>query len=521
METVQASPRLSDLDELERGERFARLQQRLVPVWNALRLNQPDESIVVVPSVVPDSTQGGAVVQALEERLLFLLLLLRKPRMRVIYLTGRPVPDGIIEYYLGLLPGVIPRQARGRLHMVATHDGSARPLAEKVLERPRVLAEIRALIPDASRCHLVPYSTTELERDLALTLGIPVYGADPRLLAFGTKTGCRRLFAQAGVPHPLGYEDMRDVDGLVDALGTARAARATVSAAIVKLNDGVSGRGNAVVDLRGLPVPGSTDEPAELRRRVEAMAFEHPDVRFTDYMTKLAEGGGIVEERLLGTDLRSPSVQLRVTPLGEVELLSTHDQVLGGPSGQRYLGCRFPADFGYAQAISREAVKIGERLAHEGVLGRFAVDFVVVRDSRGGWTPYAIEINLRKGGTTHPFLTLQFLTDGTYDPATALFTAPSGREKHLVATDHLESARLRSLAIDDLFDLAVRHRLHFDHARQTGIVFHMMSTLTELGRTGLTAVGDSREQADAAFRQAERVILEEADPPPETALPPL
>ena len=50
------------------------------------------------------------------------------------------------------------------------------------------------------------------------------------------------------------------------------------------------------------------------------------------------------------------------------------------------------------------------------MLGRFAVDFVVVRDGAGAWTPYAIELNLRKGGTTHPFLTLQFLTDGRYDP---------------------------------------------------------------------------------------------------------
>ena len=55
---------------------------------------------------------------------------------------------------------------------------------------------------------------------------------------------------------------------------------------------------------------------------------------------------------------------------------------------------------------------IGRRLAELGALGRFAVDFVVVQDNTGAWTPYAIELNLRKGGTTHPFLTLQFLTDG-------------------------------------------------------------------------------------------------------------
>jgi hypothetical protein len=518
---AEAPLRLSDLSEHERNARFARLQKRLVPLWEAMRLNQPGESILVVPSVTPDSTQSGADLQALEERMLFLLLLLRKPRMRVIYVTGRPVPESVVEYYLGLLPGVIPRQARARLHMVATHDGSAQSLVEKLLGRPRVLAEIRGLIPDPTRSHMVPYTTSVLERDLALTLGIPLFGADPLLLPLGTKTGCRRLFAEAGVPHPLGYEDLHDLDDVVDALARMLAAKPTIGAAIVKLNEGVAGRGNAVVDLRGVPAPGSPDERAELRRRVEAMAFEHVDTVLEWYLAQLAHDGGIAEERVSGVELRSPSVQLRVTPAGDVELLSTHDQLLGGPSGQTYLGCRFPADFGYARGITQEAAKIGHRLAQEGVLGRFAVDFVVVRDADGSWTPYAIELNLRKGGTTHPFLTLQFLTDGEYDPATALFTAPSGREKHLVATDHLEHELLRGLTIDDLFDIAVRHRLHFDQARQSGVVFHMMGALAELGRVGLTAVGDSREQADATFRRAERVLLEEAGPRPELPLPAL
>jgi hypothetical protein len=520
-EIAETTPRLSELSDDERGARFARLQDRLVPIWGAMRLDQPGESVVVVPSVVPDPSQDGATVQALEERFLHLLFLLRQPRLQLIYVTGRPVPEDIVGYYLGLLPGVIPRQARRRLHMVTTSDGSVRALTQKLLERPRVLAQVRALIPDPALSHLVPYSTTPLERDLALTLGIPLYGADPRFLDFGTKTGCRRLFAQAGVNHPLGFEDVHEPDDVVDGLAAMRAARPGVSEAIVKLNEGVSGRGNALVDLRGLPVPGAGDERAELHRRLEAMAFEQEDMLLPAYLARLSEGGGIVEERVVGTDLRSPSVQLRVTPLGEVELLSTHDQLLGGPSGQSYLGCRFPADFGYAQAITREAAKVGERLAQEGVLGRFAVDFVVVRDAAGQWEPYAIELNLRKGGTTHPFLTLQFLTDGTYDPDTAVFTAPSGRVKHLVASDHLESDLLRGLTIDDLFDVAVRNGLHFDQARQTGAVFHMMSALTELGRVGVTAVGDSVEQAEATFRRVERVLLDEAGPPPEAPLPAL
>ena len=58
----------------------------------------------------------------------------------MIYVTARPIAREIIEYYLSLLPGVIPSHARARLHLVATHDGSPRSLAEKLLERPRCSA---------------------------------------------------------------------------------------------------------------------------------------------------------------------------------------------------------------------------------------------------------------------------------------------------------------------------------------------------------------------------------------------
>jgi hypothetical protein len=79
-----------------------------------------------------------------------------------------------------------------------------------------------------------------------------------------------------------------------------------------------------------------------------------------------------------------------------------------------------------------------------------------------------------------------------------------------VATDHLEAPELASLSLADLFDIVARNRLHFDQSRQVGIVFHMMSCLTEEGRVGLTAVGDSPADADARYRRAEQVLLAEA-----------
>jgi PGM1 C-terminal domain len=503
-------PSLASLSDRERNERFAALQQKLGAVWGAIGKNEEGEAIVVVPSRdVRVFDEPPTESQAYEERLLFLLLLLREPRLRLIYVTSLPISEAIVDYYLGLLEDVIPSDARSRLFLVPVRDGSRRSLTAKLLERPRLLERIRALIPRPDLCHLVPYATTALERDLALVLGIPMYAADPRHCHYGTKSGGRSLFAAAGVPHPLGEENITSSQAAVQALRRMRAARPGIEEALIKLNDGVGGKGNALIDLRELPAPGAPDEQRSLQERIEAMSLDVEAIEPARFLSELEEHGGVVEERIRGWDLRSPSVQLQITPGGVVELLSTHDQMLGGASGQKYEGCRFPADPAYASLISEQAEKVGRMLAREGVLGRFALDFVAVRDE-GGWNAYAIEINLRKGGTTHPFLTLQFLTDGIYDPRACSFTAPSGLEKFFVATDHLQSPSLRALALEDLFDALEQHGLQFDHRRQTGVVFHMLSGLTELGQIGLTAVGDSPQEAESVYRHATSVLIAEA-----------
>jgi hypothetical protein len=504
---------LSQLNEDERYRSFDDLQLSMPAVWESMRRGLADESVVVVPSIsIERTTPGsGTVMQALEERALFLLLLLRQPRLQMIYVTSQPVSESIVEYYIGLLPGVIPSHARARLTLMPVGDASTVPLSAKLLARPRLLREIRALVPNPTRSHLIPYNTTPLERDVALSLGIPMYGSDPRLADLGSKTGCRRMFEELKVTCPVGAEDLHTVEDIVAAVQSMRVRRPTLNQAIVKLNEGVSGAGNASLDLHDLPDPGSPDEAAAITDRVLSLQPESEKLAAEEYLAAFEKHRGIVEERITGVALTSPSVQMRALPDGTVELLSTHDQLLGGASGQKYLGCVFPASPDYAAAIAEPAMVIGRHLAALGVLGRFAVDFVVVQDDSGTWTPYAIELNLRKGGTTHPFLTLQFLTDGTYDGERGVFLTPTGTPKYLIATDHFEDERLKALTVTELFDAVVDHGLHFDQARRTGVVFHMISCLTECGRVGLTAVGDNPDEARRIYEEAQSVLLREAD----------
>lgn len=510
---MTATRSLFDLDEAQRYDAYEALQQRMPEVWEAMRHDLPLESAVVVPSISLESTTAGSgtLMQAMEERALFLLLLLRQPMLTLVYVTSSPVEEDIVEYYLGLLPGIIPSQARRRLRLVSVGDASPRPLSAKLLARPRLLREIRELIPDQGVSHLIPYTTTSLERDVALSLGIPIYGSDPRLAPLGSKSGCRGLFDEVGVRAPVGAEDLHTLDDLVDALAGMRAHRPSLAEVIVKINEGVSGSGNASVDLSGAPAPGAADEAGALRACLLAMRPEAHGLDVDAFLAAFERLGGVVEERITGVACASPSVQMRVLPDRAVELLSTHDQLLGGVSGQQYLGCVFPADPAYSRKISEPALAIGRRLAERGVLGRFAVDFVTVQDDSGDWDAYAIELNLRKGGTTHPFLTLQFLTDGAYDGDAGVYRTAAGAAKYLVATDHFEDDRLRALTTRDVFDVVVRHRLHFDHARQTGIVFHMISCVTECGRLGMTAIGDSADEAWQLYQDATAVLLHEAE----------
>ena len=163
-----------------------------------------------------------------------------------------------------VLPGIAVR-SDPESRVATTVHGVDRRLIAAVAEpeaarAATVLRRIGELIPDRSASHLVPYNTTSLERDVALALGIPMYGADPRLFAFGTKTGCRRLFAEEHVRHPIEWRTCTRPDDVLAAVLQLREWQSSMTEAIVKLNEGVSSQGNALVDLGNLPERGAADE---------------------------------------------------------------------------------------------------------------------------------------------------------------------------------------------------------------------------------------------------------------------
>lgn len=494
----------------EEKQAFKALQQSFTEIYdNVFNDRLAEKTVVVVPSLSLDTELliklKGHIFY--EERLLCMLMLLRMPRTKLIFVSSIPIDDEIISYCLHLLPGVSGRHARQRLSLFSCYDSSSKSLTQKILERPRLIERINRAIEDKKTTHLSCFNVTELERTLAVQLGIPVYGTDPDYFYAGTKSGSRRIFKNAGILMPKGIEDLKSKNDIITALVNLKKQNPHIRKAVIKMNDGFSGEGNAVFKYPELTGEANTFEIIEknFERCIKCVVETLTADEFIEKFQKLE---GIVEAFIEGEIKTSPSVQCRIEPNGQIDIVSTHDQHLTGEDDQVFVGAHFPANIEYNKQIADYAYKISEEMAKLGVLGRFSVDFISVK-KENKWTHYAIEINLRKGGTTHPFLTLQFLTDGVYDAATGIYTTAHGSPRYYFSTDNIVNERYKGLTPHDLVDIAAYKGLLYDNTAHEGVMFHMVGALSQYGKLGIVSIGATKERAVDFFNNVVRALDEE------------
>ncbi len=493
----------------EEDERFHLLHGRLRTLWRNLMWDgHVEQVVVVVPSLSldPEELLKLRGIEHYEERLLFMLILLSLPRTRVVFVSSLPIHESIVDYYLQLLPGVPFSHARRRLHMFSTYDASPdKCLSQKILERPALLHRLQDCVRGSRNAHLTVFNVTPLEKSLSVALGIPLLGADPQHMHFGSKSGARKLFRQTSVPFPDGFEDLQDEAELAQAIVELHARHPDLHRVVIKLNEGFSGEGNAIYPLDALKEVWSGphhDRRRAVRRVLQTLPghtrIQAAGLSWDRYMAKFRQTRGVVEAFLEGEGKESPSVQVRITPLAEAQIISTHDQILGGEDRQVFLGCRFPASPPFRQALHSAALEIGRHLADAGLVERLSIDFLAIPEG-DDWKLYAVEINLRKGGTTHPFRTLQFLTGGRYNSDTGLFETNCGGGKYYVASDNLVSPGYVGLLPEDLIEITTYAGLHYHSSSNTGVIFHMIGALPQYGKLGVTCIGNTPKEAQSLY----------------------
>jgi hypothetical protein len=142
---------------------FETLKLRLPELFREVSANpRIEHTVLVVPSLSLNAEELAKVtgVHHYEERLLYMLMLLRQPRTHLVYVTSQPLNPSIVDYYLHLLSGVPGSHARRRLTLISCLDASPIPLTEKILRRPLLQKRILEAIPDRRMAHLSVFNAS-------------------------------------------------------------------------------------------------------------------------------------------------------------------------------------------------------------------------------------------------------------------------------------------------------------------------------------------------------------------------
>ncbi len=359
-------------------------------------------------------------------------------------------------------------------------------LSDYVLNNPQVRAVFSEICQNKNS-YLECFVLTEKERKVSDVFNLPTYWCHENVEYLKTKSGNRKILN--GVTKlPKGLGDLYSIEQVVACL-KALSHKTLNRKFVIKLNDGVSGDGNGFIKL-----PAGKINEHTIRQSLIETDYVSSKMTYTKFFREFAKIGGVVEEFIDGNNKRSPSVQIFLKPDNSFDIISSHEQVLDS-SGARFLGARFPACDYHRNIILREAGKIAKRLLANKIFGIIGLDFLTI-ESIDGYEAYLIEINLRKGGTTHPFWTAKAaLHNAKTCQKSGMFLIAEKERRMYHSNDNIIIQDLeKTRSLSELFRLLEGSGLLFSDKTQKGAIFHMANSYEPIGKIGAVFIGETDDE---------------------------
>lgn len=451
-------------------------------------------------------------IECYEERFLYVIGLLRDPKTTIIFISSLQINQDIIDYYFTLFSRSAKERSsmQRRWHPVyvgnsGTH-ATLTTLTQKILASKRLQRDIATLIHNKQKAVLRCFNSSPDEQALAVKLAMPLYAPHPKHLPLGSKSGARTIFKAAGLNPAYGVEHVATMKELIKAIWDITQHHKRARSVVVKFNYSFSGIGNANLHIEQFPAT----QTAAQRYIEKNLKPCEPELTSKQYLKKLFQLGGVVEQWIEANKVYSPSVQVAITPDGKTNIISTHEQLVDEETHQVYLGARFPARKSLRAPIVKQAKAIAQQLAKDGVIGLFSVDFIVTKNNATVHT-YPIEINLRKGGTTHPFQIARMLTEGTYHTNGIMRATNTNMRVYYYAFDNIKSQRYVGLHPRDIIQMVHEAGLEFDPETNIGVTLHLLGAVHAYGKFGAVCIARSPRAAEQLFILLNRVLEAQVD----------
>jgi uncharacterized protein with von Willebrand factor type A (vWA) domain len=264
-----------------------------------------------------------------EQRQLYNLLMLKNPKVRVIFLSSMPIDEAIVQYYWKFCSSSVSLEDfQSRLSLISPMDSRSISLVEKILSRPLLVQKMKKLNRNSERTCLVCSVSSEYEVKLCEQLDCLLLGFDPKQNYFGTKDGSKKIFRMAKIPFPESSPLCKNEISFYEETIDLIERNEKVSMLVVKLNDSFSGKGNAIMELRHLREFMKKNKERnkiieELKEECSRLTFS-ADTNWESFRKRINDMGVISE--VFVDSVECPSGQGYVEN-GKITMVSTHDQV--------------------------------------------------------------------------------------------------------------------------------------------------------------------------------------------------
>jgi len=467
-------------------------------------------NVIVIPSMSFDQKllEGIVGIEYYESRSLWEVLRVKESRVFVTFITIKKINRLQIDhlfYCANLSQEEINRVTFFSLEENGSFLGKL-SLTEGILKNTEIFQQVK-LLSSKKSSYIESFLMTKSEEELSRQLDIPIWWAHPDLNFFQSKSG-NRVLLEDQLPMPYGHHSIYSEGQLILKISDIWLKRKYAKRIVVKLNHGVSGDGNAILD-RAISVDkfinfNINEKISHVRSRLQKMKFFLKSLNYGLFIKRLVEEGAIVEEFIEGKQKYSPSVQVMVNCTGAVELLSSHEQILDS-EGMRFLGSNYPASNFYRKEIEELGIKAGECLLKNDIYGIFSIDFLVTQKNNK-YEISVIEINIRKGGTTHPYWTSKLLLDACRSEESGCLIDNQGREYVYRSNDNFEKQTNNILSLDEILNGAKEENLIFNLDQKEGVIFHLLSAWRPLGKIGYTIIAKNSNRLDKIQEQIEKIF---------------
>ncbi|XP_052701435.1 IQ domain-containing protein H-like isoform X2 [Crassostrea angulata] len=557
----------------EHLENFRRRARKLAMSWD--RIKQHRRTVIHIPSLglsqdIRDSINEFGIRQNTQ---MARLCDIRDPNVDVIFVSPVPLSEETLQYYSKLLglksaveSGVVEDQCdMGEKYKIIVPEAiksfpAHRMCLSTLLKySPRTLKRIKHLIKgcDAYIVTGVPHKD---DLSVADYLDVPILSPEPEVAhLYSTKSGCKRVFASAGVEVPPSEFDVYSIGQLHECLAQLVTENLTVKRWLFKLDDCYDGRGIGYCDIAehlecyqwALKESRRYGEKWNKKWAQEA-AYIKIHAEIADVLAKYARPvheelyedwskfldaflsqGGVIEATPPSDSITSLTVDMLIEPTGRANVLCMGDQIHAETPFSCW-GVSMPQSSVEPDVLNAACKKVAEACKSRGIIGYLSVDFVTFIDSKtNDQKLWALDLSLHYSDSLAMFQLMSYVSNGKLDLSTHTFNVPpppqvqkkrrrrlAGQDdepppntsRYAVMSTRLLHTNLAVVHYSVFFQMCRAHGIGYDIKEKQGTVFTLLDSFNR-EHLGMLTIGDNLQGALATFARNMSVIHQEISAP--------